>query len=269
MNIVYNHSILPLNDCTLTLQDRGFLYGDGVFETLRFQSNTLYYWDAHWDRMDSACSALDLLHPFINKKANLYDLIIELIQSNSLTEARIKIIVRRQSGGFYSPEASAADLFVLCSEWKKPVERKQNVFFIRDYKNHFHKLSAYKTLSSMRYIIAGLELKKYEGDEAILVDIDGNISECLYSNIFWIKNNTLYTPGAETGCIEGIRRKQIIDYCIDNHISLRIGSFRLQELLSADTVFTANVNGFSFLESIENRTFQTSHPWVEILRDNT
>jgi branched-chain amino acid aminotransferase/4-amino-4-deoxychorismate lyase len=265
MKYFLNHKIIDSTIPQFTIDDRAMHYGDGIFETMRFKNKHIDYFTDHIDRLQRGCSALQLTHTLLNQPDELLNTIQLVTQANKLSEARIKIIVKRKAGGFFIPETTEADVIITCAPLKSTTFSKEEAIFIRGFKNHVHQLSTFKTLSSLKYVIAGLEVKNARADEAILVDIDGNISECLYSNIFWIKNNIIYTPSLETGCIDGIKRKQIIHYCQENQIPIIIGAFPILHLKNADLVFNSNINGLSRIKKIESTIFQDKHIFLDTL----
>lgn len=258
MKYFFNDSILDSNSPQFHINDRAIQYGDGVFETMRFSNQSILYWTDHLDRLQRACKALQLTSTTLTTEAVLSK-IIQITKENNLVEARIKVIVKRKTGGLFIPDTNEADIIITCSPIKPASSIKNEAVFIKGYKNHVHQLSAFKTLSSLKYIIAGLEVKNAHADEAIIVDIDGNVSECLYSNIFWIKNNIVYTPSLETGCIDGIRRKQIIQFCQENQIPILIGAFPILHLKTADIVFNSNINGIAKIKKIDTITYTEEH----------
>ncbi len=103
--------------------------------------------------------------------------------------------------------------------------------------------------------MASLSKKKYNVDDMILSTKEGYISECTSTNIFWIKDGTIFTPSLYTGCIDGIMRKQVINKCSELNINIQIGEFTKDILLDADAVFTSNVTGFHPIKKIEEKNF--------------
>ncbi|MFN8415994.1 MAG: aminotransferase class IV [Cytophagaceae bacterium] len=265
MKYFLNNQIIDYSSPQFSIDDRAMQYGDGVFETMRFYNHNVNYFEDHIDRLQRACAAIQLNHPLVNQPGDLLLQIQQVAKANALTEARVKVIVKRKTGGLFIPDSTETDIIITCSPLKQTSTSKEEAIFVKGFKNHVHQLSAFKTLSSIKYIIAGLEVKNAHVDEAILVDIDGNISECLYSNIFWIKNNIIYTPSLETGCIDGIRRKQLIHFCQQNNIPLIIGSFPILHLKNADIVFNTNINGISMIKKIESSTYLDSHLYLDTL----
>ena len=269
MIIYSNNQFISSETEIFTIENRGLQYGDGIFETMTFKNNEIRFYEDHFQRLQKALTCLDLSEKHCTDKNSLHNLIIELIQQNDIAEnARIKLMVHRQWGGLYSPESDNGILTVMVKPFTpSKATTKEYVVFSDDVRNHYHKASMYKLLSSGRYVLAGLEMKRRKANDIIITDIDGNVSESLQANLFWIKNNAIYTPGIETGCIEGVMRKQIQNYCTENNIAFHTGFYNITALEKSDVVFAGNIAGLTAFEQIEKVKFRTEHALLEALRD--
>jgi len=267
--IIYSNSHFTTDsDPIFTIDNRAFQYGDGIFETMICKNNTIQYFTDHVIRLQKSMSCMDLTNSICTNQELLEKIIYQLIQKNQYgSNVRIKILVHRNSGGMYAPDSNEGILTILTKEHiAKTIVSKKHVVFSDDVRNHYHKGSMFKLLSSGRYILAGLEMKRKKADDIIITDIDGNVSESLQANLFWIKNDTIYTPGIETGCIEGIMRKQIQQYCSINNIEFKSGFYNITALEKSDIVFAANVGGLTPFEQIEQVKFKTEHPLFNTLQ---
>ncbi len=270
MIIYSNEQFVSDTAALFTVDNRAFQYGDGIFETMICKNNTINYFSDHFARLQKSMETMDLTNDICSNETELKDLIFELIKRNEYgSDVRIKLMVHRNWGGLYAPESSTGVLTILTKEHvKNNLQSKEYVVFSDDVRNHYHKGSMYKLLSSGRYVLAGLEMKRRKAKDIIITDIDGNISECLQANIFWIKNNTVYTPGIETGCIDGIMRKQIQNYCAVNNIAFKTGFYNITELEKSDIIFAGNVAGLTPFAQIEKVTFKTENILFDTLRKN-
>ena len=253
-----------------TVDNRAFHYGDGIFETMLCKNNTIQYFSDHFARLQKSMECMELTNDVCSNESELKDLIFELIKKNEYgTDVRIKVMVHRNWGGLYAPESTDGTVTILAKEYiSRNPSSKEYVVFSDDVRNHYHKGSMFKLLSSGRYVIAGLEMKRKKANDIIITDIDGNISECLQANLFWIKNNTIYTPGIETGCIEGIMRKQIQQYCAINNIEFKTGFYNITELQTSDIIFAGNIAGLTPFEQIEKVKFRIENELFDTLKQN-
>lgn len=270
MILYSNNQFISDTDPIFTIDNRAFQYGDGIFETMIFKNKTIQYFTDHFARLQKAMACMDLTHPICEDSDSLRNIIHELIKKNEYgANVRVKLMVHRVWGGLYAPDSNKGVLTVLVKEHKaSTIHSKKYVVFSDDVRNHFHKGSMFKLLSSGRYVLAGLEMKRRKADDIIITDIDGNVSESLQANIFWIKDNTIYTPSIETGCIEGIMRKQIQNYCQINNIEFKPGFYNITALEKSDIVFSANVAGFTPFEQIEKVKFTIKNKLFEELKKN-
>jgi 4-amino-4-deoxychorismate lyase len=265
--LFYNNQIIPENSFIISPGNRAFCYGDGLFETMIFREREILYLNDHLLRLSEGLKQLDIELPPTLSKESIVEKVAELADKNNLHHnARIKLQVWRKEGGLVTPEFSDAEFMITISELKKPQEVKKIAFVSTDIKLHFGNLSKCKTLNFLPYILAGIEKKKRNADEIILTDQKGNIAEASSSNIFWCKSDTLYTPSLETGCIEGVMRKQIIKFCDSENIKVIEGFFSLSELQTAELVFTSNVSGLSLIENLNEKKINTQYTIYQAIR---
>lgn len=270
MIIYSNNEFRTDTESIFTIDNRAFQYGDGIFETMICKNNAIQYFSDHVTRLQKAMACMDLTHSICEDADRLRDIIHDLIQKNHYeSNVRIKILVHRNWGGLYAPDSNEGILTILVKEHIQPTKiSKKYVIFSDDVRNHYHKASMFKLLSSGRYVLAGLEMKRRNADDIIITDIDGNVSESLQANLFWIKNNTIYTPSVETGCIEGIMRKQIQYYCNIHNIEFKPGFYNITALEKSDIVFAANVAGLTPFEQIEKVKFNIENSLFDRMKNN-
>ncbi len=251
--LVLNNNLLSENDLRISADNRAFCYGDGLFETMIFRNNKLLYLDDHFARLTEGLQKLDIRLPNTLAKTTILEQVSNLAIQNGLNQsARVKLHVWRKSGGLVTPMSSEADYLLTASALTKPVDVKKITFTSEDSKLHASTLSRYKTLNFLPYILSGIEKKRRNADELILTDYRGYIAEATSSNLFWSIAGVLFTPALETGCIDGIMRKQIIRLCKSMKINVIEGLFTIEELKKAECVFTSTISGLSLLETIND-----------------
>jgi branched-chain amino acid aminotransferase/4-amino-4-deoxychorismate lyase len=213
MFLVYNSDVLAHTDYQFFANDRAFQYGDGLFETIRYERSQVWFWPDHYARLTAGMKALHLTLADGLSEAVIYQQIIDLLRANHLIDqpVRIKIQVWRQPGGLYTPITNYANILITAqpgqpfaiSEWAA-------VGIYADIRLHASPYSAFKTLSSLPYVMAGIAKKERSLDDIILLNVNSEdyLAECLASNLFWFDKGVLYTPDIGTGCIKafcGIR----------------------------------------------------------------
>jgi 4-amino-4-deoxychorismate lyase len=269
MYLFFNNILETEENFKIPFSNRGFNYGDGLFETMIFKNNSILYLQDHYERLTGGMKALSIeipefIHPDILLKS-----IQNLVNKNNINDiARIKILAHRKSGGLYTPASGEADVLITAGILQPNIEIKARAFFFEAIKLHPSAISGYKTCNALPYVLASIARKKMNADEMILTDAGDHIAECTNSNIFWIKDDTFYSPSLDTGCIDGVKRKQIIKFLKESRINYKEGKFSRKDLLKSELVFTCNVTGTSVIKEIENHLFATTHPLYEELKNN-
>lgn len=245
MNLVYNSDVVPANHWSVPSTDRAFQYGDGLFETIRYERGRIWFWPDHYDRLRQGMAALRLDVPNRFDSDTLHQQVIQLIHQNGLDHgsARIKLQVWRQTGGLYTPTTTAAN-WLLTAQPTNPfsVTASVNLGFFSDVRLSASPVSRFKTLNALPYVLAGLYKQQHGYDDVVLLDTHGHVAECMASSLFWQRNGGWYTPSLDTGCIDGIVRRQLL-----RTQTVAEGLFLPEAVQTADAVFCANVNGVQTL----------------------
>jgi 4-amino-4-deoxychorismate lyase len=258
MNMVLNGDVMPEEAVRLSPNDRAFQYGDGLFETIRYQNHEVRFWPDHYDRLTRGMAALALRLPLQFTPDILQSQIIELLKVNHLPEqtARIKLQVWRQTGGLYTPTTS--EIHYLITARSGPafaITEKTVVGIFDEFRLAPSPVSAFKTLNALPYVLAGIAKQQQQADDMILLDTHGHLSECIASNLFWLIGNQLFTPSPESGCIEGILRRQLIRLAPQHGLSVQEGLFLPDVLAKADAVFCTNISGIQWIRRIGETVF--------------
>ncbi|MGV3587359.1 MAG: aminotransferase class IV [Adhaeribacter sp.] len=267
MFVSYNFEIIAEQDFGLSYANRGFQYNDGFFETLIWHQGKIRFLDDHVDRIKRAMQVLSLT-PLPQLSANfIQSEILALVQKNNISSEtiRIKINIWRKPGGLFTPESEEAEIFITVAPQQPFPPVIEQADFYTDLPNRFTPFSFFKGPYALHYVQASLAKKKAGLDELIFLDEQGNISECLVSNIFWIKNNRVFTPVLETGCIAGIMRLNILRACQMLKVEVWEDLYAKSDLLEAEAVFTSNVTGLRPIRAIGRQIFATDHRLISQL----
>jgi branched-subunit amino acid aminotransferase/4-amino-4-deoxychorismate lyase len=257
--VCFNESILPTNQFADLLTQRGFLYGDGFFETCIIKDHRFYFFNEHVHRMQEASETLDLKGFYFNEEMLWKNILAVWNANHSPSDAILKLMVWRKEGGLYEPLSNEAHALLELKPLRHAPTLKQNWATAHNIHNHYNPLSSFKSLSAAHYVVAGIEKKKRNLDEIILCDEQGHLSEALSSNLFWIHDQQVYTPSLETGCVHGISRRAILKIC--KSLNIPFNEVKVKDIHPNDLYFTANVTGLSRLQtnptSIENENLFT------------
>jgi branched-chain amino acid aminotransferase/4-amino-4-deoxychorismate lyase len=242
------------------------MYGDGLFETIIYKDGELKFEQFHKDRLTSGMSAMNLSFPKDSTIDTNFNNIHKLVKKQDVESARLRLQVWRSSGGLYTPAQTTSNVLVTSKAFNKNVNSpKSIVSFSNAVTLNKTKWSAFKTISAIPYIQAGLERAQRKLDDLILLDHHDYISECTSSNLFWKKEDTYFTPSLDTGCIDGIMRRHIIESLRQQQIAIQIGEYHQEKLLEADEAFTTNVTGIQPISAIDDTKFSNYSSIIPLL----
>jgi len=213
MIVFLNGKFVPEAEATVSVFDRSFLYGDGLFETLRIANGKPFRWWEHLSRLRSGGDFLGIKIP-IGCKA-LEKFAAELIAQNKLPEALLRISVSRGVGlRGYSPKGADQPTIVMtlhpvpmapAAGWK--LHTASGRLPTGD------QLAQFKTANKLAQVMARAEADAVGADEALLCNTDGYVVEGASSNLFWVEGDTVCTPPLESGILAGVTREVTLELC--------------------------------------------------------
>ncbi|MDF2457204.1 MAG: Aminotransferase class [Cytophagaceae bacterium] len=268
MAVLFNDRITPESSMDGLLRNRGFLYGDGFFETIVLRDGRIFFLEAHLERALKAMQVLQLHTDKAWTNLRLLHLLQQLWRENgSPKDAVFKWIVWRDSEGLYSPvDGKDSHYLIELKPYRSAPAVKPLAYLANTVTNVASAYSSFKRLSSLHYVMAGLEKTNRKADELILTDQTGNLSEATSSCLFWIQNDALYTPALSTGCIEGVVRQSILKWAAHYENSIEETTVPLSYISPEATVFTANVAGLSLIAKLEDKVFLNDDSWYTDLQ---
>ena len=262
MMINFNGKILDESD--QLSNNRGFLYGDAVFETLKIVNNKILFWEDHYFRLMSSMRIIRLDIPETYTPEFLKENIIKIHQNKSLTgNSRVRITVFRYSSGKYRPESNTSS-FIISSE---EVRESNYILNNGDYKVDLFKdfyldnqlISSIKSNNKIINVVASIYSNENGLKNCILLNKDKMVVEFINSNIFTVNQGKIYTPKLSSGCLNGVMRKNLINI-------LRLNSFEVFEedistfdLTKSDEIFGTNIiQGLFSVTNYRNKYYSNS-----------
>lgn len=229
--------------------NRGYKYGDALFETLKVVHGKILFWEDHYFRLMASMRILRMEIPMNFTMEFLESEILKTIEANNLLKAsaRIRININRVEGGKYAPTTNTIDYAVDVEKLDTDFYtlHKEAHYTIDLYKDFFVApglLSTLKTNNKIVNVLGSIYAKENSLDNCLVLNTDKNILEALNGNLFLVKDNIIKTPPLTDGCLKGIMRKQLIalietleEYQIEE---TSIAPFELQK---ADELFITNV----------------------------
>ncbi|MBI5740451.1 MAG: aminotransferase class IV [Nitrospirae bacterium] len=243
--IYLNTGIVPKNKALIPVFDHGFLYGDGIYETMRAYKGVVFRLEEHIERLFRSAAMISLKIP--KAPGEIKQAVYETIKANGHMEAVIRLTVSRGAGPIgLDPGLCPVPTFVIISgEFRKyPVRHYRNgvkIAIVNTRRNFRGALDPrIKSLNFLNGILAKIEAKNRGAFEAVMLDYRGYLAEGSISNIFFVKDGTLCTPSVEVGILDGITRKIIIDCAKEAGIKVVEGRFRKEDVYNAEEVFISN-----------------------------
>jgi branched-chain amino acid aminotransferase len=234
--ICFNGTMLKKNEPVLTVANRGFKYGDGVFETMKLEKGRLQLAPYHFDRLFASLELLQISFAF--SPTELTETIEELCTVNGCTNrARVRLAVYRSERGEGEYCIEAAELPEEKILWNErgwsidiyPYARKgQDVF------------ANLKTANYLPYVMADRYASEKELDEAIVLNSHGLLCDASKANLFLIMENSIVTPALHQGCVNGVMRRYVIEEAKKKGYTVKQAEITLEELQSAEEVFLTN-----------------------------
>lgn len=256
------------NKITLPLNDRALQFGDGIFETMMYQHGRINYLHDHLTRLNMGLATLQL-NPFNIKAENFIEIIEDLLDTNSILDtARIKLMVWRKGQRQKAYASSERELNYLIQVFRSdPIDLSilTSVGYAKSIRNFKSGTSEFKTLSSLHYVMGAQERDLHNMEELIILDHEENLSECIASNLFWIKDDKIFTPSLSTGCINGVMRKQLEKWCQELNVDLHQVREKKKVLRTVDHVFCMNVAGINIFNTIDSNEYTTKGKLLDII----
>jgi branched-chain amino acid aminotransferase len=241
LQVWLNGEFVPREEAMVSAFDRSFLYGDGLFETVRAYAGTPFKLAGHLKRLAASGEALGIVPP-----DGLADAATELIERNGLSDAYVRITVSRGThAGALAPDEPLAPTVLIEAKPLHPYpaelyERGAALTVSSLAHDSASPLRRHKTTSYLVSILAKREAKERGVDEALLLDPAGNVAEGATSNVFCVRGGELLTPSLDLNILPGLTRATVIDLARGAGIAVREERFGLAALTSANEAFLTN-----------------------------
>ena len=241
--IVYlNGSLIPINQARISALDYGFLYGFGLFETMRAYDSKVFRLDRHLSRLALSAETLGLPLGTLN----LGKTVMATLQANKLSNARIRITISAGEGRLIPNPASYAGptVLILARHYQpypeQAYEKGFRAVFSSIRRNSQSLLSGLKSVNYLESLLARQEAKAAGIDEALFLNERGFLAEASMSNVFLIADGILRTPGLGSGILPGITRETLLELASKLGIKTFEQDIRLDELFQAQEAFLSN-----------------------------
>jgi branched-subunit amino acid aminotransferase/4-amino-4-deoxychorismate lyase len=248
MNFInYNGEIIPAIQPVLTAGNRGFKYGDGVFESMRYMKGKLRFSELHAERLQRGMMALKLEGYTRFTASFLAEKVSELVKRNDYGQnARVRITVFRDSDGLYSPSSNECGYVIEMSKLDENLYTNLAKGLIVDVFDDVTKpvntLANHKTCNSLVYVMAGIYRKENNLDEVFILNHNGFLCEAMSANIFVVFKKKIYTPALSEGCISGVMRTVVMQLANEGKMEVIEAQINPDILNEAEEVFLTNAS---------------------------
>ncbi|MDT0676818.1 aminotransferase class IV [Autumnicola musiva] len=243
-----NGELLEEKNANLSVYNRGFTYGDSVFETIRVINGKIMFWEDHYFRLMSSMRIMRMEIPPSFSPEFLEEEIKALVSANNLSSspARVRFSVYRKEGGYYTPTTREVGYVTTCSLLENAFYLfNEEPYEIELFKNHYINSGILSTIKSNNRAIntlGSIFASENAYNNCLLLNEKKNVVEALNGNIFLVKDNIIKTPPLNDGALNGIIRKQLLS------IIKKLPEFALEEisispfeLQKADELFITNI----------------------------
>jgi len=240
--VYFNGSLIPLSQARIPALDYGFLYGFGIFETMRAYGGRVFRLDSHLSRLSHAADILGV--PI--RAMELKGAVMDTLRANRLDDARIRITVSRGEGKMVpNPDTCGKPTVLITAAHYHPHPKKVYQKGFRAIISSIHRnsqspLSRLKSTSYLESFLARQEARAAGTDEALCLNEKGLLAEASMSNIFVVTDGTLRTPGEESGILAGITRGTILKLASQMDIGTLEHDIKPDELFQAEEAFLTN-----------------------------
>ena len=243
-----NGNIVANTDASLSVSNRGYAYGDAVFETIRAINGKIMFWEDHYFRLMASMRIMRMEIPSSFSPEFVEQEIKDLLEASGLSDApaRVRFSVFRKEGGFYSPQTNDVGYVITAEELSSPFYlMKEDFYEVELFKDHYVNsglLSTVKTNNKAVNVLGSIYAKENDYANCLLLNENKSVIEALNGNLFLVKDKVIKTPPLTDGCLKGILRGKILeivkklpDYTL---VEESISPFELQK---ADEMFITNV----------------------------
>jgi len=241
----------------ISIRDRGLLYGDGVFRTLRATQGKAQHWLLHYKKLQHDCTALGITCPDVALlSAELNDLLVQH------PDGVMKLIVTRGEGTRgYAPSIQSTPTHIWDVSPLPDYPADWAIYGIKARLCQLRlsqqpRLAGIKHLNRLENVLAAAEWNDADIAEGVLLDAPGNVIEGTRSNLFMVRDGTLLTPDLSCCGVAGVQRERVMEYAATHGIPCRTAQFGLAKLLAADEIFLVNsVIGLWPVRELQDRTW--------------
>lgn len=261
--ICLNGKLLPADKPALLVSNRSYRYGDGLFETMKVMNGRIILERMHFERLFSGMAMLMMDKPGLLTPGNLSEQILQLCKRNDCENlARVRLSAFRGNGGLYD-EPQLAEYVIEC--W--PLDATANelnsnglvIDFFSEAQKACNKLSNIKSASCQLYSLAAIFAKATRLNDCLVLNTAGHIADTTIANVFLVKNDSIFTPALDQGCVAGVMRRHLVELLYNSGQEVQETEITPEDVLQADEIFLTNaIKGIRWVRQLRGKTYDNS-----------
>lgn len=244
--VIMNGQTLPLSEARVPVNDRSFLFGDSLYEVIATRKGKPFFTDDHLGRLRATAKGIFMELPWDD--AWFKRQIRAGLDQLPLDQVYVRIVVSRGAGDFNididstQGEPLAVFIFKPLPGYPERFETEGVVMAVPETRrNHPKSLSpAFKTGNYLNNVLCLREAKLKGADDALILDLDGHVTEATTSNFFMVKDGALWTAPLEVGILDGITRRYLLQTAADLGMPVKVEAFGIEDVFAADEVFVSS-----------------------------
>jgi branched-chain amino acid aminotransferase len=245
--IFLNGKVVSSENATIPVLDRGFLYGDGLFETMRVSGGQPHLWDEHMTRLSHGAELLRIAIPF--DSAALRKHAAKLLDANELADTVLRVhLSRGVAPRGYSPREAKTPVMVMTTHELPPAPESWKLATTSFRLPPLNPLSPFKTSNKLLNVLAKAEAESHGADEGLLLTDSGALAQGASSNLFWIEGRFVCTAPEQTGILPGITRAAVLRVCEEQKVPVRQTTVQPERLHDSAGVFVT-LSTFGIVEA--------------------
>lgn len=239
--VFINNKVVPEKSATISVFDRSYLYGEGVFETLRAYEGRLPFVDLHYERLKKNCKRLGIDVPV--DRAGFEKAIKKTLAANNIKNASIRVTLSPigASHGIAKPKNMRVNFSIFCSSYtgraKELYSKGARVIIIKDVPCDHPSMADIKSTNYLNKMLARDQVIKFKADEGVFCTPEGKVLEGSATNIFIVKNKNVITPPISDGILAGVTRNVVLNLAEGKGLDVRESTITMDDLKNSDEIF--------------------------------
>lgn len=265
MKLSFNSQIIEESEFSVSPRNRAYLYGDGLFESIRVKNGKALNVPAHVERIKGGMGVMRMEQSPEAQTLDLTRQIEALLEANKVKDGGVvRVNVDRRTGGKFLPTDNLTDIVITFD----PLENNEFVLSEKGLqidihptvKKQINQFAPFKTKNAFYSVVARMDAQEKGLDDYLITNTKGGVIESTNSNLLIVSNGVIYTPDLEDGCMDGTMRKQIISIAEDVKMTVFKTSIMPSHLLAADEVLLTNaIQGVCWVGSYKSKQYTNTN----------